>query len=80
VRTNLSLWGLGEEKRLLVIVLPLWDPQRRRSFLCGSELRIKSCVFFAYLSSLLFSNPRTCLCPIYPLVVFQFIYVVARGS
>jgi hypothetical protein len=41
VSTNLPLWELGEKKRLLVIALPLWDSQRRRSFLCGSELRIK---------------------------------------
>jgi hypothetical protein len=41
VSTNLLLWGLVEEKRLLVIALPLWDPQQRRSFLCGSELQIK---------------------------------------
>jgi hypothetical protein len=41
VSTNLPLWGLEEEKRLLVIALPLWDPQRRHSFLCGSELQIK---------------------------------------
>jgi hypothetical protein len=41
VSTNLPLWGLVEEKRLLVIALPLWDPQQRRSFLCGSELQIK---------------------------------------
>jgi hypothetical protein len=80
VSTNLPLWGLGEEKRLLVIAHPLWDPQRRRSFLCGSELRIKSCVSFACLSSLSFSNPRTCLCLIYLLVVFQLISLVARGS
>jgi hypothetical protein len=42
VSTNLPLWGLEEEKRLLVIALPLWDPQRRRNILCGCELRIKS--------------------------------------
>jgi hypothetical protein len=80
VSTNLPLWGLGEAKRLLVIALPLWDPQRRRSFLCGSELQIKSCVSFACLSSLLFSNPRTYLYPIYLLVVFQLISMVAGGS
>jgi hypothetical protein len=38
--TNFPLWGLGEAKRLLVKALPLWDPQWRRSFLCGSELQI----------------------------------------
>jgi hypothetical protein len=27
VSTNLPLWGLEEEKRLLVIALPLRDPQ-----------------------------------------------------
>jgi hypothetical protein len=70
VSTNLPLWGLGEVKRLLVIALPLWDPQRRRSFLRGSELQIKSCVSFACLSSLQFANPRACLCPIYLFVVF----------
>jgi hypothetical protein len=80
VSTNLPLWGLGEAKRLLVIALPLWDPQWRRSFLCGSELRIKSCVSFACLSSLFFSNPGTCLCPIYLFVVFQLISLVAGGS
>jgi hypothetical protein len=42
VSTNHPLWGLEEEKRLLVIALPLWDPQRRRSILRGCELRIKS--------------------------------------
>jgi hypothetical protein len=42
VSTNLHLWWLEEEKRLLVIALPLWDPQRRRSILCGCELQIKS--------------------------------------
>jgi hypothetical protein len=41
VSTNLPLWVLEEEKRLLVIALPLWDPQRICSFLCGSELQIK---------------------------------------
>jgi hypothetical protein len=79
VSTNFPLWGLSEAKRLSVIALPLWDPQRRRSFLCGSELQ-KSCVSFACLSSLHFSNPRTCFCPIYLLVVFQLIYAVAGGS
>jgi hypothetical protein len=59
--TNLHLWGLGESKRLLVIALPLWDPQWRRSFLCRSELRIKFLVSFACL--ILFGNPRACLCP-----------------
>jgi hypothetical protein len=49
VSTNLPLWGVEEEKRLLVIALPLWDPQRRRSILCGCELRIKSCVSFCLL-------------------------------
>jgi hypothetical protein len=42
VSTNLPLWGLEEEKWLLVIALPLWDPQQRRSILCECELRIKS--------------------------------------
>jgi hypothetical protein len=42
VSTNLPLWGLEEEKRLLVTALPLWDPQRRHSILCGCELRTKS--------------------------------------
>jgi hypothetical protein len=41
VSSNLPLWGLEAENRLLEIALPLWDPQRRRSILCGSELRIK---------------------------------------
>jgi hypothetical protein len=80
VNTNLPLWRLGEANRLLVIALPLWDSQRRRSFLYGSELQIKFCVSFACLYSLLFSNPRTCLRPIYLLVVFQFISLVAGAS
>jgi hypothetical protein len=80
VSTNLPLWGLGEEKRLLVIVLSSWDPQRRRSFLCGSELRIKFLCLLACLNSLSLSNPRTCLSPISKLVVFQLISLVAGGS
>jgi hypothetical protein len=28
---HLPLWELDEEMRLLVIALPLWDPQRRRT-------------------------------------------------
>jgi hypothetical protein len=80
VSTNLLLWGLEEEKRLLVIALPLWDPQRRRSILCGCELQIKPCVSFACLNSLSLSNPRTCFSPIYKLVVFQLIFLVAGGS
>jgi hypothetical protein len=80
VSTNLPLWGLEEEKRLLVIALPLWDPQRRRSILCGCELRIKSCVSFACLNSLSLTNPRTCFSPIYHLVAIQLISVVAGGS
>jgi hypothetical protein len=42
VSTNLPLLGLEEEKWLLVIALPLWDPQLRRIILYGCELRIKS--------------------------------------
>jgi hypothetical protein len=43
---------LDEEKRLLVIALPSWDPQRRRSFLCGYELQINPVVLsLACLSS-----------------------------
>jgi hypothetical protein len=51
VSTNFPLWELGEEKRLLVIALPSWDPQRRRSFLCGSELQINSlvCCLFEFI-------------------------------
>jgi hypothetical protein len=59
---NLSLWGLGEAKRLLVIALPLWDPQWIRSFLRGSELRIKSLVSFACLSSLQFAKTLELVC------------------
>jgi hypothetical protein len=44
-----SFVGLEEEKRVLVIALPLWDPQRRRSILCGCELRIKSLCLFCLL-------------------------------
>jgi hypothetical protein len=56
VSTNLPLWGLGEKKRLLVIALPLWDPQQRRSFICGSELQIKLLCLLACLNSLSLSN------------------------
>jgi hypothetical protein len=80
VSINIPLWELGEAKWLLVIALPLWDPQWRCSFLCGSELRIKSLISFACLSSLQLSNPRACLCPIYLFVVFKLISVVAGGS
>jgi hypothetical protein len=51
------LWGLEEEKRLLVIALPLWDPQRRCSILCGCELRIKSCVSFCLLEFFVSNEP-----------------------
>jgi hypothetical protein len=80
VSTNLPLWGLEEEKRLLVIALPLWDPQRRRSILCGCELWIKSLCLLACLNSLFLSNPITCFSPTYKLVAFQLISVVAGGS
>jgi hypothetical protein len=80
VSTNLPLWGLSEAKRLLVIAIPLWDPQQRRSLLCGSELQIKSLVslLVSVICNLL--TLEACLCPIYILVVFLSIYVVAGGS
>jgi hypothetical protein len=80
VSTNLSLWGLEEEKRLLVIALPLWDPQRRRNIFLGVNFGLNLCVSFACLNSLSLTNPRTCFSSIYHLVAFQLISVVVGGS
>jgi hypothetical protein len=80
VSTNLPLWGLKKEKRLLVIALPLWDLNGDVSSFVGVNFGLNACVSFACLNSLSLSNPRTCFSPIYNLVVFQLIYVVAGGS
>jgi hypothetical protein len=80
VRTNLPLWGLEEEKRLLVIALPLWDPQRNVASFVGVNFGLNPCVSFACLNSLSLTNPRTCFSLIYKLVVFQLISLVAGGS
>jgi hypothetical protein len=79
VSTNFPLRELDEEKRLLVIALPLWDPQWRHSFLCGSELRIYSLV-----SCLLefnpSSNPRILFCPNLLLCVVAWHNILCRLS
>jgi hypothetical protein len=74
------LWGLEEEKRLLVIALPLWDPERRRSIFVGVNFGLNLCVSLCLLESLSLTNPRTCFSPIYKFVVFQLISLVAGGS
>jgi hypothetical protein len=44
VSANLLWWGLGEEKWLLVIALPLWDPQRDVASFVGVNFGLNSCV------------------------------------
>jgi hypothetical protein len=80
VSTNLPLWGSEEEKRLLVIALPLWDPQRRRTSFVGVNFGLNLVSPFACLNSLFQTNPRTCFSPIYQLVAIQLISVIAGGS
>jgi hypothetical protein len=58
VSSNFHLWKLDEEKRFLVIALPSWDPKRRRSFFCGSELQINLLVS-CLLEFIPLSNPRS---------------------
>jgi hypothetical protein len=79
VSTNFPLWELDEEKRLLVIALPLWDPQRRHSFLCGSELQINLLVS-CLLEFILSSNPRILFCPDLLLCVVAWHIILCRLS
>jgi hypothetical protein len=58
-----------------VIVLPLWDPQRRRSFLGGSELQIKSLVFCLFEFFSICLTLEACFLPnLYICCVLIYIY------
>jgi hypothetical protein len=64
-----------------VVELPLWEPQRRRSFLGGSELQIESLVSCLFESSSPISlTLEASFVLIYILVVFLSISLVVGGS
>jgi hypothetical protein len=77
--TNFPLWELDEEKGFLVIALPLWDPQWRRTLLCGSELRINSLVS-CLLEFIPSSNRRSLFCPDLLLCVVAWHIILCRLS
>jgi hypothetical protein len=80
VSTNLPLWWLEEEKRLLVIASLCGILNGDVASFVGVNFGLNPCVSFACLNSLSLSNPRTCFSPIYNLVVFQLISLVAGDS
>jgi hypothetical protein len=80
VSTNLPLWGLKEEKRLLVIASLCGILNGDVASFVGVNFGLNLSVSLACLTSLSLTNPRTCFSPIYKLVVFQLISLVAGGS
>jgi hypothetical protein len=60
VDTNLPLWGLEEEKRLLVIALLCGILNGDVASFVGANLGLNSCVSICLFESLSFSNPKTC--------------------